>query len=161
DGETASLQIQVKRTVTFAPSDTVFRDVVRQLAQAIRSIDVSDRQHQFAVATQVSTLKIAGSYQDLLRWAREVGSASTFFTRVERKHVGNDDMRSFVATFKTHLSEEGISDDETAWQILRRFQILSFDFNNTGSLATELMVERAQNVLVPEERSKAIAFIKT
>jgi hypothetical protein len=92
-GETAVLEIQVKRTIKFAPSDAVFRDVVGQLAAAFPSLDLSHDRHQFAVATERNSFKITGPYQDVLRWAREIGSASTFIDRLRRNNVANDDMR--------------------------------------------------------------------
>ena len=38
-GQLAVLEIQVKRTITFSPTDAVFRDVVRQLARASGTLD--------------------------------------------------------------------------------------------------------------------------
>lgn len=43
-------------------------------------------------------------------------------------------MRSFVDVFRTNLAlAGGPTDDETVWRLLRRFQILVFDFESTGS----------------------------
>ena len=97
----------------------------------------------------------------MLRWAREVGSASTFIARLNHKKVGNDDMRTFVATVRSHLAAAGCaSDDETVWQILRRFQILTFDYDAPGSQSSELALERARHVLEPEDALRASAFWK-
>lgn len=129
-GDRAILEVQVKRTITFSSGDPVFKDVVGQLARAFRTLDLTHQRHQFAVATERTSFKIAGPYQDVLRWAREVGSASVFFGRLNRKQVGNDNMRTFVETVRTHVQGTGYaSDDETLWHILRRFQILPFDYN--------------------------------
>ena len=157
-GQPAVLEVQVKRTITFAPGDAVFRDVVGQLAQAYRTLDLS-HQRQFAVATARTSFKIAGPYQEVLRWAREVSSAAVFFGRVSRKNVGNDDMRAFVETTRRHLEAAGCaSDDVTIWQVLRRFQILTFDYDTPGSQSLELALERARNVLDPADVSRASAF---
>ena len=86
-GKPAVLEVQVKRTITFAPTDAVFKDVVGQLAQAFQTLDLANERHQFAVATERTSSKITGSYQDVLRWAREVGSASIFIARIDRKNV--------------------------------------------------------------------------
>lgn len=88
-GSPAVLEVQVKRTITFAPADPVFKDVVAQLARAFRVLDLSNLDHQFAVATERSSFKITGAYQDVLRWARELGTAPTFVGRINRKNVGN------------------------------------------------------------------------
>ncbi len=41
DGLDRTIEIQVKRTITFAPGDSVFRDVVHQLATAMAALDRS------------------------------------------------------------------------------------------------------------------------
>lgn len=159
--EPAVLEVQVKRTITFSPSDAVFKDVVEQLAQAFQTIDLAHQRHQFAVATERTSFKITGPYQDVLRWTREVSSASVFFGRLNRKKVGNDDMRTFVQTVRTHLQGAGCtSDDETVWQVLRRFQILTFDYDAPGSQSLELALERARNMLDPADATRASSFWK-
>jgi len=160
-GEPAVLEVQVKRTMTFAPADPVFKDVVGQLAQAFQKLDLSHERHQFAVATERTSFKITGPYQDVLRWARELKSASTFNERIRRENVGNADMRTFVATVRSHLTAVGCaSDDQTVWQVLRRFQILTFDYDAPSSQSSELALERARHVLGPGDTSRASAFWK-
>lgn len=155
DGLTAVLEIQVKRTVTFAPTDRTFREVIQQIGRAMKDLDRSERQHLFAVATERSSAKSSGPYKDVMRWARELGSAATFFTRLARPKVANDDMRTFVATIRQHLSDGGTnSDDETVWNLLRRFAILHFDFSAPGSQSLELAFERSRNVLHDEEADR-------
>ena len=57
-------------------------------------------------------------------------------------------MRSFVSTFRDNLKAAGAPhDDETVWNILRRFHILVFDFSATDSASAELMHERALRAL--------------
>jgi hypothetical protein len=158
-GEPTLLEVQVKRTVTFSPSDVVFKDVVTQLAEAFRTLNVAHLRHQFAVAIDRTSFKITGPYQDVLRWAREVSSSSVFFGRINRKKVGNDDMRTFVETVRSHFASAAcLTDDETVWQVLRRFQILTFDYDAPGSQALELAVERARNVLAPSDVTRASAL---
>lgn len=158
-GSPAVLEVQVKRTITFAPADPVFKDVVEQLARAFRGLDLSNLDHQFAVATERNSFKITGAYQDVLRWARELGTASIFIGRINRRNVGNDDMRTFIATVRDHLSRYGCAnDDETIWQLLRRFQILTFDYDAPGSQSLELATERCRAVLDLDEASRASAF---
>lgn len=160
-GDPAVLEVQVKRTATFAPADAVFKSVVEQLAHAFPRLDLSHERHQLAVAIERTSFKITGPYQDVLRWAREVGSASTFIDRIDRKNVGNDDMRTFVATVRMHLAAAGCSNDnDTVWQILRRFQILAFDYDAPGSQSHELALERARHVLQPNDASRCHAFWK-
>ena len=161
DGQASLLEIQVKRTITFSPSDSAFKTVVEQLARAVPTLDFSVKHHQFAVATERTSFKIAGPYQDVLRWAREVGSASVFMGRIERNNTSSHDMRTFVATARMHLEAAGCAfDDETVWQVLRRFQILPFDYDAPGSQAKELALERARTLLEPSDASRAGALWK-
>ncbi|MEQ1718389.1 MAG: hypothetical protein ABL907_20800 [Hyphomicrobium sp.] len=160
-GQPAVLEVQVKRTIAFAPGDAVFKSVVEQLAKAFPTLDLSNQRHQFAVATGRTSFKITGPYQDVLRWARDVGSASVFFARINRKNVGNADMRTFVETVRTHLEAAGCPHDyETVWQLLRRFHILTFDYDAPGSQSLELALERARNLLDPADAPRASAFWK-
>ncbi|WP_439542596.1 hypothetical protein [Hyphomicrobium sp.] len=160
-GEPVVLEVQVKRTITFAPGDAVFKSVVEQLAKAFPTLDLSNERHQFAVATERTSFKITGPYQDVLRWARQIDSPSIFFARINRKNVGNVDMRTFVETVRTHLEAAGCPhDDETVWQLLRRFHILTFDYDVPGSQSVELALERARNLLDPADGPRASAFWK-
>ena len=162
DGAEWILEVQAKRTVTFAPTDTVFRDVVNQLARAVGTLDLTHQRHQFAVAMERTSFKASGPYQDVLRWARELESATLFFSRVNREGVGHSDMRTFVQTVRTHLGAAGrATDDTTVWEALRRFQILAFDFDAPGSQSAELAVERARGVLDDADAGRASALFKT
>ena len=92
----------------------------------------------------------------MLRWARQLGSAQTFFDRLNRSGTGNDDMRTFVATLRDHLRDAGAPhDDEAVWKVLARLQILIFDYTAVGSAAEELSRERAVRVLPPEDVTNA------
>jgi len=65
-----------------------------------------------AIATARTSRKIDGAYQDVLKWARQLGSAQTFFDRLDRSGAGNDDMRTFVGTLRDHLREAGAPHDD-------------------------------------------------
>src|SRR5437899_1732241 len=49
-GEAASLEIQVKRTLTFTASDKEFQDVVRQIGTAASAQEFWERRHGFLIA---------------------------------------------------------------------------------------------------------------
>jgi len=154
-GNTAVLEVQVKRSISFSPSDEVFKSVVAQMVEAARKSGFWDSKHQLAVATARTSRKIDGAYQDVLSWARHIGSAATFTSRIERKGTTNDDMRTFVSTFRSHLREECFpDDDEMVWKLLRRFQILIFDYTATGSASEALARERCAHALDPSDASR-------
>lgn len=155
-GVAATLEIQVKRSISFAPADDVFASVVDQIVTAARLPGFWEGRNELAVATARRSNKIDGPYQDVLNWARQLGSAKTFGARIVRSGSASDDMRTFVATFKSHLAAcDYPSDDETVWKLLRRFQILTFDFTAQGSAAEALARERAAHALDPAEATRA------
>ncbi len=155
-GKLAVLEIQVKKGISFAPGDPIFRSVVGQIVQASRKPEFLTGRYELAVAISKTSHKIDGAYQDVLTWARELGDATTFMSRLNRPGSANDAMRAFVNTFRSHLREEGAAhDDESVWRLLRRLQILVFDFTATGSSSEELAKERAVRALHPDEASRA------
>lgn len=155
-GQAAVLEVQVKRAISFAPSDAVFRKVVEQIVEASRRPGFWDIRYELAIATAKTSRKIDGAYQEVLTWARQLGSAATFMARVARHGSANPDMRTFVSTFKSHLREAGSpDDDETVWRLLRRLQILVFDFTAQGSASEELARERAAHALHSDDAAKA------
>jgi hypothetical protein len=158
-GAAAVLEIQVKREVTFSPGDDVFRDVVQQIAAAARRSDFSTTRYELAVATAKTSARIAGPYQDVLTWARQLGSATTFMERINRAGSANDVMRTFVGTFRTRLQEAGAPhDDETVWGLLRRFQILVYDFTAPGSADESRARDRAALALHSDDTANAAAL---
>jgi hypothetical protein len=158
-GQAVCLEIQVKRSVTFTPSDAVFQGIVAQIAEAARRRDFWNRRHELAIATARTSRKIDGAYQDVLRWARELESGTAFAERIARPGSANDDMRTFVQTFRSNLRTVGVSDDdETVCRFLRRLQILMFDFSQLGSASEELARERAARALHPDEMVRAASL---
>lgn len=158
-GGQAVLEIQVKLGITFAPSDPIFRKVVGQIVKASRNDDFFKVRYELAIATSRGSRKIDGAYQNVLTLARQVGDAATFAAQINLAGAANDDMRTFVQTFQTHLRDEGASDDDaTTWQLLRRLQILVFDFTAVGSASEELARARAAHVLHEDDIVRAGAL---
>ncbi len=155
-GNAAVLEIQVKRTITFAPKDEVFRSVVEQIARTSSKPEFWTTNHQLAIATSAGSRKIDGAYQDVLTWAHQIGDAKTFMEQMRRSGSANEDMRTFVETFRSHLRHfKVVDDDDTVWKLLRRLQILVFDFTALGSATEELERERCARALQPAEASRA------
>ncbi len=158
-GEPAVLEIQVKRSITFTPTDPVFRAVVAQIVEASRRSDFWNSRYELAIAIARTSRKIDGAYQDVLTWARQLGSAATFVARIERPGSANDDMRTFVHTFRSHMRDAGAPhDDETVWRLFRKLQILVFNFTAQGSESEELAKERAVRALHPDEMPRAASL---
>lgn len=155
-GNPAVLEIQVKRSITFTKTDTVFRTVIDQIVEASRRPDFWSSRYELAIAMARTSRKIDGAYQDVLTWARQLSDAPTFTARIDRPGSANDDMRTFVRTFKSHLRDAGApDDDETVWRLLRKLQILVFDFTAQGSASEDLARERAVRALHPDDSLQA------
>lgn len=155
-GKPAVLEIQVKRSISFTPSDQMFRAVVAQIAEASRRPDFWNSRYELAIAIAKTSRKIDGAYQEVLTWARQLGAAKTFVNRINRPGSANDDMRTFVSTFRSNLHEAGApNDDEMVWSLLRKLKILVFDFTAQGSVSEELAKERAAHALHSDETLRA------
>lgn len=154
----ALLEIQSKRDIQFSPRDRVYKDVAHQIASSTIG-DVPAERHLFGIATQRTSRKISGAYQDVLGWARSAETASEFFTRLGAKGVANDDMRAFVATTRAHLVEGGVADeDEAIWRLLRRILILEFDFEASAPIARTYGLALARMALADEQVARAEAL---
>jgi hypothetical protein len=77
-GDAAVLEIQVKRTISFAPADDLFRAVVAQVAKASQNPDFWSSRYELAIATARISRKIDGAYQDVLTWARQLANFPRF-----------------------------------------------------------------------------------
>lgn len=149
------LEIQSKRTATFAPKDAIFISVCDQIARSAPDSPPTDR-HLLAVATQRTSFAISGPYQDVLAWARSATSGAQFFARLALKGVASPKMRDFGEAFRTHLVAHGIADDdEVIWNIIRRFLILEFDFESGAPQARDYALMLARQVLAPEDAGRA------
>lgn len=159
-GGKAIADIQVKRAISFSPGDAVFRKVSSQVADAVKAGKLDDADdYVMAIATARTSWKIDGSYQEVLLWARDCESADTFFRKLNRAGTSNEAMRTFVATLRGHLAEcEASADDVTVWRILRKLQILVFDFFAVDGQTETLVRDRCAQALDASERGKAGAL---
>lgn len=152
------LEIQSKRDIQFSPKDPVYKDVAQQIASSTIG-DVPAERHLFGIATQRTSRKISGAYQDVLGWARSAATADEFFTRLKATGVANDDMRKFVETTREHLAVGGVADEnETIWRLLRRILILEFDFEASAPIARTYGLALARMALADEQVARAEAL---
>ena len=103
-----------------------------------------------------TTTRVEHSCQEALHWARQLPDGATFAAHINREKFASDGMRNFVAVFRANLAAVGApTDDETVWRLLRRFQILVFDFESPGSDYEHRARERARLVLKPDQADRA------
>lgn len=149
------LEIQSKRDITFSPQDSVYQDVAFQIARSVVGPVPSDR-HFLGIATQRTSRKISGAYQDVLKWARTMENSAAFFTRLNARGIASNDMREFVATTRKHLVAGGVADDDDAiWRLLRRMLILEFDFEATAPITRIYGHALARMALADEDIDRA------
>ncbi|OBU02591.1 ATP-binding protein [Morganella psychrotolerans] len=152
------LEIQSKRTITFSPRDSVFKEVCEQIAKSFTK-DIPEERHRLAVATQRTSKAISGPYQDVLKWARTAQNGVQFFQRLDNKGIYGAEMRKFSKTFQTNLIAAGVpKDDETIWKIFKRFLILEFDFESCSPLAHTHVLSISKQILSPEDESRSEAL---
>ena len=156
DGSAATLEIQAKRTLTFTATDTEFTDVVAQMWEAARKAEFETSRYELAVAIARTTTRVEFSCQEVLHWARQLPDGPTFAVHINRERFASKGMRDFVGVFRANLAAAGApTDDETVWRLLRRFQILVFDFESIGSDYEYRARERARLTLNPDQANRA------
>jgi hypothetical protein len=156
DGSPATLEIQAKRTLTFTASDTEFKDVVAQMWAAAQKSEFRSTRYELAVAIARTTTRIEHSCQEVLHWARQLPDGATFAGHINLEGFSSKGMRDFVEVFRANLVAAGApTDDDTVWRLLRRFQILVFDFESYGSDYEHRARERARLTLIPDQASRA------
>lgn len=155
------LEIQSKRDLTFSPKDAVYREVAEQIARSQLN-DVPEELHFLGIATQRTSRKISGAYQDVLKWASAAETSVQFYKRLNTKGVSNAAMREFESTSRQNLVAGGVvDDDEAIWRVLRRLLILEFDFESSAPLARTHAQMLARQVLADEDVGSSEALLRT
>ena len=156
DGSDAFLDIQAKRTINFTRGDVNFADVVRQLQSTSQKQQFETSRYEMAVAIARTSTRIERECQQALQWARRLSNGASFAAHMQRPGFASNGMREFVDAFRHHLAATGAAtDDETVWGLLRRFQILVFDFEAPGSDYDHRARERGRTVLAIDQTSRA------
>lgn len=155
-GRPATLELQAKRTIGFTASDKIFADVVALACRAAAKPEFETTRYELAVAIARTSTKIEQHIQDVLKWARDYQGAEGFFRRLNQPGAAHQAMRGFVAAFRGHMRTAGAAHDDTAvWQLLSRFQVLAFDFEQPGSVCAQLARERCALQLAPQDAERA------
>jgi hypothetical protein len=156
DGSAAILEIQAKRSPTFTASDKEFTDVVAQMWEAAQKSEFKTIRYELAVAIARTTTRVEHDCQEVLHWARQLPDGATFSAHINREKFASKGMRDFVDVFRANLVVAGApNDNETVWRLLRRFQILVFDFESPGSDYEHRARERARLALATDQANRA------
>lgn len=153
-GATASLQVQVKRSIEFTSGDANFRSVVAMVCKAAAR-GFKEGGDSCAVATGNAS-RMDRHVQAVLHWARQYQDSQTFHRRLNKKGEAHKDMRKFVAAFTELVQAAGAThDDASIHQLLRRFQVLVFDAEQPGSIVNTLARDRCLALLAPDQAQRA------
>lgn len=146
-GNERYLDVQAKRSIAFRESDENFRKVVAAIAETLKNDELGSKT-QFGVAIERTSPRIENGVQEVLELARSTKDAEDFFTLLDAPGRSNKDMRAFVEAVRAELKKHGIAGADELFDILRRFQVLAFDFARPGSMAETLDRERARSLQV-------------
>ncbi len=156
DGSAAVLEIQAKRTLTFTTSDKEFREVVARMWEAAQKPNFEISRYELAVAIARTSTRVEHACQEVLHWARQLLDGATFAAHIGREKFSSSEMRDFVNVVRANLAAAGAPiDDETVWRVLRRFQILVFDFESPGSDYEHRARERSRLALAADQANHA------
>lgn len=140
--EERCLEIQAKRSIAFTKSDDNFSEIVQGI---VAGHDV-DTNRMFAVAIERTSQAIETGVQEALELARATTTAESFYRLLRMPGRGNTYMHRFVDAFGKHLSDNGITDEETLFQLLKRFVVLVFDYARPNSIAEHHDRMRSQHL---------------
>jgi hypothetical protein len=150
DGNDRVLEIQSKRTTDFTASDAAFGKTVAQIVAA-----GPDHVAPVAIAIARTNAKIERHYQQLLLLARKTSTAEAFARAVAAERVVSQGMRDFAAATRAQIgAASGDTTDEAVWRLLRRLQILVFDFESVGALSATLVEALCRLVLAEGEAGR-------
>ncbi|HZC16954.1 MAG TPA: hypothetical protein VE309_09335, partial [Caulobacteraceae bacterium] len=150
DGAARALEVQAKRTIDFTASDPVFAKVIAQIVSAGEG-----HEGPLAVAIARTSAKIERHYQQLLLLARKTSSAAALARALDAARVVSKGMRDFAAAARAHIAAAGGDGaDEALWRLLRRLEILVFDFESPGALSTALAESLTRLVLADTDAGR-------
>lgn len=154
---TLSLQVKQSLTISAAPSNTDFRDlVVRANRTVTGTAFVADRDRVGAAVAHVASDKLR-AVRSVFEMARLSADAADFAARLAMPGLSSDDQRGFVAAVREILGTElgrSPSQDELR-HLLRHFVLMRFDLRTEGAEGDHAAIERLRVALRPEAAHRA------
>ncbi len=107
-------------------------------------------QDAIALVTGPQSAKTIQHVRPLLDWAHTSVASAEFMDKVATRSYSSNEKRGYLKIFRTVLEKSGgpAPTDETLWQFLKHFHLLSYDFDAIGSkdeAAILSMIELARN----------------
>lgn len=142
-GQKQKLMGQIKHSVSFTASDTIFCDVINAAWKDFNNNTVfTKRQDAIALITgPLSGTDIDGA-RWILEWARSCETAEEFVRYVGTAKFSSDNKRDKLAAFRTQLAKANsgneVSEDQL-FEFLRHFHILSYDLDVKSGVVLSLL----------------------
>ena len=159
DGNRARLSLQVKRSLTIssAPSNKDFREIVRDSWDTLKKSNfrLNDDRYGAAVGT-VSSTKVR-SLNTLCEWARESLTNEHFSARFGAGGSASQGIKTVKNDISTLLEEvKGAPlTNEELYQFCAHFVLIRFDFLREGSIDPPEAINRIRDCLANSESEKA------
>lgn len=155
-GRAATLELQVKRRMSFTAGDPDFARVVAMACSAAVKPEFESTRYELAVAIGQTSMTIEQHVKVVLQWARDYQDASTFFRRLDQRGAADKSMGKFVEALRGHMRVAGAPhEDAGVFRLLKRFQVLPFDVHSPGSVCALLARDRCAALLASDQVARA------
>lgn len=151
------LDLQVKQTFTFAPSDPELASVLQACWATSRRPEFASPASRFGVAIAHFPERVKAHYSRVPDWARTSASAEEFFTRISQPGVTSKDMRAFVENVASHLRAHAGSEasDDSLWRFFQRLVIIDYDFEQAASRDRAFAIDALRHLVPGGEPAQA------
>lgn len=152
----AKLTLQVKRDLTFGEKDPVFDEVMRALWETFQDPAFKRELDRFGIVIALESKRIS-EFQAALAWARASTNGPDFLRRISQQDFSNKDQRFFTDLLRTKLATISTLPvgDDTLWAFMSRLELLTFDFETSGSRDELFAITSLRYHLPPERADRA------
>lgn len=149
----AKLTLQVKHDLTFGEKDPVFNEVITALWETFKDSAFKKGHDRFGIAMALEAKRVS-EFQSALTWARTSTGGADFFARINQPGQSNPHQRFFTDLLRKKLTSiSGLrADDDTVWSFMSQFDLLTFDFETSGS-RDELSAVTSLRYHLPSDRA--------
>jgi hypothetical protein len=153
------LSLQVKRALTMsaAPSNTDFREIVTRAWRTLEKNNFREDWDRVGCAAGTVAEGSRRALEEVCEWARSSATLETFVRRFEVPGFAGDERKRVLSVFCQILTGvAGIADaDAAAYRLLRHFILIKFNVLTQGSTDDAHAIERLRHQLHPREQDRA------
>ena len=144
-----SLQVKRELTISAAPSNTDFRDIVLRAWTTVCGAEFQTGVDRVGIATGTISEGARRALNEICEWARSSLGADTFLKRFEADGVAGEQRRSILDAFRTILADAPADtvDDARLHELLRHFVLIRFDLLHEGATDEADAIAKLQRTL--------------